>query len=164
VVVAGGIGLAPLRPVIDQVLAQPHEYHQLTVLCGARSPEFLLYRQQYPQWRSCGAVVQATVDRSANGWMGHVGVVPLLVDRMELPEPENAVLLICGPEVMMSYTVKSALQRGIRPDQIWLNLERNMNCAIGLCGHCQFGPQFVCKDGPILRYDVLEPLLKVHDL
>jgi NAD(P)H-flavin reductase len=164
VIVAGGIGLAPLRPVIHAVLAEPERYGRLTVLCGARSPEHLLYQHEHSRWLAGGAAVETTVDRWAPGWTGHVGVVPLLVDRMDLPDPRNSVLLVCGPDVMMWYTVQSALKRGLAPEQIWLTLERNMNCAIGLCGHCQFGPAFICKDGPVLRYDALAPLLRVKDL
>ncbi len=164
VVAAGGIGLAPLRPVIETVLADPDGYGELSVLCGARSPEHLLYAAEYPQWRARGATVEVTVDRAPQGWRGHVGVLPLLVDRMPMPDPENTVLLICGPQVMMSYAVQSALRRGVPAQRLWLNLERHMNCGVGLCGHCQLGPLFLCKDGPVARYDAIAPFLEVHDL
>lgn len=164
VAVAGGLGLAPLRPAIDAILNAPDEYGQLTILYGSRTPEHQLFEQVYPDWRQDGAVVNVTVDRSLPGWQGHVGVVPLLVDRMQLPDPENTVFLICGPDVMMNYTVSSALGRGVPAERIWINMERNMNCAVGLCGHCQYGPEFICKDGPVLRYDRVQPLLRVEDL
>ena len=164
VLVAGGIGLAPVRPVIEAILAQPQLHGQLTLLCGARSPEQLLYPSQYDSWRRAGARVETTVDRAMTSWRGNVGVVPLLIDRLSLPNPAGTVFFVCGPDVMMWYAVKSARQLGVPPENIWLNMERNMNCAVGLCGHCQYGPAFICKDGPVLRYDRMSPFLTVKDL
>jgi NAD(P)H-flavin reductase len=108
--------------------------------------------------------IHTTVDRSAPGWLGNVGVVPLLLDRQSIPAPDRTQILACGPEVMMRYTVLSALERGIAKERIWLSLERNMQCAVGLCGHCQLGPAFVCKDGPVFRFDMIEPFLRVEGL
>lgn len=164
VIVAGGIGLAPLRPVIYRALAERDTFGRITLLCGARSPENLLYQQEYESWKQRGAIVDVTVDRSVPGWQGHVGVVPLLLDRVRLERPEKTAVFICGPEVMMWYTARSAREKGIAAGSIWINMERNMNCAVGLCGHCQFGPAFICKDGPILRFDTLAPFLRVKDL
>lgn len=164
ILVAGGIGLAPLRPVIYELLARRNQYGRLTLLMGARTPEGLLYPRQYPAWKDGGLDVQLTVDRALPGWPDNVGVVTLLMDRLTLPEPENTVLLMCGPEVMMHFTMKSAVQRGIPLQQIWLSSERNMQCAVGLCGHCQLGPTFVCKDGPVYQYDQMAPFLKVEGL
>ena len=164
VLVAGGLGLAPLRPLIELILKEPDDFGQLTILCGARSQEHLLYRDQYAAWSDGGARVEVTVDRATPGWSGHVGVVPLLLDRTPLPRPRETTVLLCGPDVMMQYALRSARDRGVAPERIWLNMERNMNCAIGLCGHCQFGPQFLCKDGPVLRSDRLAPFLPVKDL
>ncbi|MEX0679489.1 MAG: FAD/NAD(P)-binding protein [Pirellulales bacterium] len=164
VVVAGGIGLAPLRPALDGLLRAGKRFGRSTLLYGARTPDTLLYMREFDNWISQGLVVQTTVDRSQPGWSGNVGVVPLLVDRLRPFSPGNSVLLICGPEVMMRYTVRSALGRGLRKDQIWVAVERNMQCAVGLCGHCLLGPAFVCKDGPIFRYDKIEPFLDVEAL
>lgn len=162
IIVTGGIGLAPLRPAIYEFLNRRNDFGQLTLLYGARNPFGMLYTDEYRAWMSRGLDVNTTVDRASSGWDGNVGVVPQLLDRMPLPKPENTIVLCCGPEVMMWYTARSALGRGVPPDRIWVSLERNMNCAIGLCGHCQFGPTFVCKDGPVVRYDRVASLLRVE--
>ncbi len=164
ILVAGGIGLAPLRPVIYEILANRPQYRNVTLLLGARTPEGLLYPGEYAAWRTGGIDLQTTVDRATPGWSGNVGVVPQLLDRMLLPSPSGTALLVCGPEVMMNFTVKSARRRGISVKNTWLSSERNMQCAVGLCGHCQLGPTFVCKDGPVFRFDYIEPFLKVEDL
>ena len=164
ILVAGGIGLAPLRPVIYEVLANRNRYRNVTVLVGARTPEGLLYPGQYADWKAAGMELQTTVDRASPGWTGNVGVVPQLLDRMSLPAPQETVVLVCGPEVMMHFTVKSAQRRGVPVENIWLSSERNMQCAVGFCGHCQLGPTFVCKDGPVYRFDQIAPFLKVEGL
>lgn len=164
VLMAGGVGLPPLRCALYALLAERKRFGRCTLLYGARTPETLLYRREYDDWTDRGLDVQTTVDRSQPGWSGNVGVVPLLVDRLRPLLPGNSLLLVCGPEVMMRYTIRSALGRGLRKDQIWVSLERNMQCAVGLCGHCQLGPAFVCKDGPIFRYDTIEPFLDVEAL
>ena len=164
IIVAGGIGLAPLRPVIHDMMEKPGLYGQRTVLLGGRSPEHLLFQEEYEKWQEAGIELRTTVDRSMPGWTGHVGVVPLMLDRLQIRMPTHTVIFVCGPEVMMWYAVRSALNKHIPPENIWVNTERNMNCAVGLCGHCQFGPEFICKDGPILRYDWLSPWMKVKGL
>jgi NAD(P)H-flavin reductase len=164
VLVAGGIGLAPLRPVIYELLANRTRYRNVTVLVGARLPEGLLYPAEYVDWQAGGIDLQTTVDRATHAWLGNVGVVPQLLDRLVLPSPQETMLLMCGPEVMMNFTVKSAQRRGIPVEKIWLSSERNMQCAVGLCGHCQLGPTFVCKDGPVFRFDQIAPFLKVEGL
>lgn len=164
ILVAGGIGLAPLRPVLYHLLHHREQFGKITLLLGARTPEGLLYEQEYPAWKSAGIDMDITVDRATPDWQHNVGVVTLMLDRLPLPRPVNTVLLMCGPEVMMHYTMKSAVKRGLTLSQLWLSSERNMQCAVGLCGHCQLGPTFVCQDGPVFRYDVLEPFLKVADL
>ena len=97
-------------------------------------------------------------------WTGHVGVVTLLLERLPLPRPRETVLMTCGPEVMMWYTTQTARERGLPVTNLWMSLERNMNCAVGLCGHCQFGPAFICKDGPVFRFDRIAPFLEVKSL
>jgi NAD(P)H-flavin reductase len=136
----------------------------LNLLYGARSPDTLLYLRQHDDWSRRGLIVHTTVDRSAPGWMGNVGVVTLLLERLRSFDPRNTILLCCGPEVMMRFTIMTALDRGLSPDQIWISMERNMQCAVGLCGHCQLGPDFICKDGPVFRYDRIAPLLDVEGL
>ncbi|MCA9026906.1 MAG: FAD/NAD(P)-binding protein [Planctomycetaceae bacterium] len=162
ILVTGGIGLAPLRPAIYELLNRKSEFGTLSLLYGARHPFGLLYPSEYADWEQRGMSVNTTVDRASPAWQGNVGVVTQLLDRMPLPNPEETTVLCCGPEVMMWYTARSAIGRGIPADRIWVSLERNMNCAIGLCGHCQFGPTFVCKDGPVIRYDHVSSFLRVE--
>lgn len=169
VIVTGGIGLAPLRPVIDEVVRDRPRFKRVSLLVGARTPADLLYRNQYESWKAAGIDLQLTVDRVMDGesgddWDGHVGVVSLLMDRLGITDPAGAVLFTCGPEVMMSCTVQTALARGMRRENLWLSLERNMSCAIGHCGRCQWGPHFLCKDGPVLAADQVADLLRVSSL
>jgi NAD(P)H-flavin reductase len=164
IIVAGGLGLAPLRPLLYEIMERRNDFARVVLLVGARSPDLLLYGSEIAQWSQRGIEVQETVDRAHSRWTGNVGVVPLLLDRLKPLRPENSVVLMCGPEVMMHYGALSAVGRGIPTHAIWLSLERNMQCAVGLCGHCQLGPAFVCREGPVLRYDVIAPLLKVRDL
>jgi NAD(P)H-flavin reductase len=162
--VAGGIGLAPLRPAIYHVLDRRSHYGRVTLLYGARSPEGMLYTREYDRWTSEGFDVQTTVDRAATDWMGNVGTVTVLLDRLSLARPEKTILFTCGPDVMMHFTAQGALRRGLTAEQVWLSAERSMQCAVGLCGHCQLGPEFICKDGPVFRYDRLAPFFRVEGL
>lgn len=164
ILIAGGIGLPPLRPVIYDLLNARKQYGEITLLYGGRSADSLLYTQEYSAWSAAGVNIQTTVDRATPGWIGNVGVVPLLLDRLRNLTPSKTILMVCGPEVMLRYTVRSALSRGIKETQIWVSLERNMQCAVGLCGHCQLGPAFICKDGPVFRYDVIAPFIDVEAL
>jgi NAD(P)H-flavin reductase len=164
VLVAGGIGLAPLRPVIYSLLDRRSCFGRCVLLCGARSADQLLYAAEYAAWSSAGLEVQTTVDRPSATWNGNVGVVPLLVDRLRLQNPNDTAFLMCGPEVMMRFTAAALLERGIAAEQIWVALERHMQCAVGLCGHCQLGTELLCRDGPVYRYDRVQPLLQIHDL
>ncbi len=164
VIVAGGLGLAPLRPAIYELLRQADRFRSLTLLYGSRSPDTILFEHELPEWSQRGMSVQLTVDRASPDWAGHVGVVTLLLDRLPLSDPQRTSLFMCGPEVMMRFVGKSALARGIPEQHIWMSMERNMQCAIGLCGHCQLGPTFICKDGPVYRHDQLTPFLNVEGL
>lgn len=163
-IVAGGLGLPPLRPVICEVIASRERFGKVTLIYGSRTVDSLIYAREYEDWSRRGIDVQTTVDRADLGWTGNVGVVPLLVDRLQPFSPQRTLVLTCGPEVMMRFTVRSAVSRGMRMEQVWASMERNMQCAIGLCGHCQLGPEFICKDGPVFRYDRIEPWLKVEAL
>ena len=164
ILAAGGIGLAPLRSAVAAILSDRPRYGRVTLIYGARTPASLLYPGQFADWDAGGIRVQATVDRASSDWRGNIGVVPLLLDRLRPLLPENTIVLACGPEVMMRYTIRSALERGIQPSRIFLSLERNMQCAVGLCGHCQLGPAFICRDGPVFRHDRIAPYLRVEDL
>ena len=158
VVVAGGIGLPPLRPVIRALLAEPDRCASLHVLYGSRTPADLVYADELEAF---GAAV--IVDAAPPGWPGRVGVVTRLIDRADF-DPGNALAMLCGPEVMIRFAVAALRERGVAPGAIWVSLERSMSCGIGLCGHCQLGPLFICKDGPVVRHDAVEPLLKVAAL
>ena len=164
VVVAGGIGLAPLRPVVHHLLEQRDRHGDVVVLYGGRAPAELLYTDEVARWRARFDVeVGVTVDRGDADWHGRVGVVTTLIPRAGF-DPANTVAMVCGPEVMMRFAVLALLERGVAAERIWVSLERSMKCAIGLCGHCQLGPAFMCKDGPVFRWDAVEPLLKVREL
>ena len=164
ILVAGGIGLAPLRSVVTHLIKCREDVGSVDLLIGARTPDDLLYARDYHDWSSRGIHVQSTVDRGTGQWRGHVGVATLLLDRLAIPNPESTLLMTCGPEVMMRYVVQAAERRGVAASDVWVALERNMNCAIGLCGHCQLGPTFLCKDGPVFRYDQVARWLLVQDL
>ena len=153
VLVAGGIGLAPLRPVLYHILANRGQYGKVVLLYGARTQEDMLYRAELEQWRARFDLdIFVTVDRATGSWFGNVGVVTGLIPRAPF-DPRRAVAMVCGPEVMMRYTVEALRKRGVADTSIFLSLERNMQCGTGLCGHCQYGPYFICKDGPIFRFD-----------
>lgn len=158
VIVAGGIGLAPLRPVIYSVLAHRKKFQRVALLYGTRTPEDILYTRELERWRGKFDLdIQATVDRGGQGWRGNVGVVTTLISRAPF-DPANAVAMLCGPEVMMRFTLMELQRRGVAAERIYLSMERNMKCAVGFCGHCQYGAKFICKDGPVFRFDQIAPI------
>jgi NAD(P)H-flavin reductase len=161
-VVAGGIGLAPLRPAILAMLARRERYGRLVLLYGGRSPDQLLYPGELERWSQAGLEVHVTVDSAGPEWLGHVGVVPRLVRRAE-PDPASFALL-CGPEVMMRFTAGALAHSGVGSERVYASMERNMQCGIGHCGHCQLGPTLVCRDGPVYRWSELEPWLAIREL
>ncbi|MBI5709695.1 MAG: FAD/NAD(P)-binding protein [Candidatus Eisenbacteria bacterium] len=164
VLVAGGIGLAPLRPALYHVLSQRERYGRIVLLYGARTPRDILFAREIETWRGrFDADVEVVVDRAAPGWHGLVGVVTTLVPRAHF-DPHNAVAFVCGPELMMTFTVRALAHHGVVPARTWVSLERNMKCAVGFCGHCQLGPTFICRDGPVYRWDRVAPLLGVREL
>jgi len=164
VIVAGGLGLAPLRPAIYQVLSNRRRFGRVVILIGSRNPADILYRHELEQWRQRLDVdIGVTVDHADPEWRGNVGVVPALIPRA-LFDPHGAVALVCGPEIMMRFSANALRDAGVAADRIYLSMERNMKCAIGLCGHCQFGPDFICKDGPVMRYDRVAPILAVREI
>ena len=159
VIAAGGIGLAPLRPALYSLMARRDKYRKIVLLYGTRSPEDILYRQELERWRGqFDLEIQVTVDRAANTWRGNVGVVTTMIPRAPF-DPSNTVALVCGPEVMMRFAAMGLQKRGVPGDHINLSMERNMKCGIGLCGHCQYGPIFTCKHGPVLRFDRIAGML-----
>ncbi len=162
-VVAGGLGLAPLRPVVYQVARERERFGRVMVIHGARSPSDLLYRDEYAKWREAGIEVLETVDLGDAEWDGAIGFVTPLMRRFRTSGAASRVMA-CGPEIMMRFVAQEALSMGMDRQHIFLSMERNMSCAVGLCGHCQYGPVFICKDGPVFAYDILEPYLHVEDL
>ncbi|WP_166267527.1 FAD/NAD(P)-binding protein [Marinobacter caseinilyticus] len=162
--IAGGLGLAPLRPVLYHVLRYRQRYGRITLLYGTRSPSDILFRDELDGWRRRQDLeVRVTVDHAGSEWPGQVGVVPALVPTLGF-DASNTVAFLCGPEVMMRLTASALLDAGLAPAGIYLSMERNMKCALGHCGHCQFGGVFVCKDGPVLPYPRLRGLLSLQEL
>lgn len=163
VFVTGGIGLAPLRPAIYHVLRHRQEYGRVALLYGARTPADRLYVEELELWGRRGDVqVEVTVDRADKSWAGNVGLVTALFATARF-DPAAVRALVCGPEVMMRFVQQEFAKRGARDEQVYLSLERNMQCAIGLCGHCQFGPSFVCMDGPVFCYDQIRHFFQVRE-
>jgi NAD(P)H-flavin reductase len=164
VVVAGGIGLAPLKPVVDAVLAEPDRFGSLHVLVGARTPADVPFTTLLERWRDAGAQVHCTVDRlegpGSASWRGHVGVVTTLVPRGGF-EPGHAAAFVCGPEVMMRFAVRSLVDVGMEREAVQVSLERSMTCGVGHCGHCQLGPVLICRDGPVVAAPLMAELVAV---
>lgn len=164
VVVAGGVGLAPLRPAIYQILANRHRYGRFVILYGARTPRDILYRRQLQRWSArLDTFVDVTVDRAAGDWHGNVGVVTTLIGRGGF-SPEHTLAMLCGPETMMRFAIEALEGRGVAQERIYCSMERNMKCALGFCGHCQFGGHFVCRDGPVFRFDKIARIFAVREL
>ncbi|HTV89808.1 MAG TPA: FAD/NAD(P)-binding protein [Stellaceae bacterium] len=162
VVVAGGLGLAPLRPAIYHLLAERNAYGRIAVLYGSRSPDDILYRRELESWRR-RLDVEVTVDHATNSWHGNVGVVTKLIGRAGF-DPDRTVAFVCGPEIMMRFTANALESAGVAPQRIYVSMERNMKCAVGQCGHCQFGPTLVCRDGPVMRYDRVNRPMLIREL
>ena len=164
VVVAGGIGLAPLRMAILQVLANRERYGRVAILYGSRTPDDLLYAHEVERWRSrLDVEVGVTVDAAPQGWRGRVGVVTTLVARADF-DPASTAALVVGPEIMMRFAALSLLDRGVPASAIHVSMERHMRCGIGLCGHCQLGPTLICRDGPVYTWEEVAPLIAVREL
>jgi NAD(P)H-flavin reductase len=164
VIAAGGIGLAPLRSVMYHIISQREKYGKAVLLYGARSPADILYRRELENWRAhFDLEVYVTVDRATGSWRGSVGVVTRLIPRAPF-DAKNTIAMVCGPEVMMRFTVAELEKRGVALENIYVSMERNMKCAIGMCGHCQYGPNFVCKDGPVFQYSQIQDLLAKREV
>lgn len=159
VMVAGGLGLAPLRSVVYQAIAQREKFSRVVLLYSAHMPENLLYRHALEQWRArFDLEVGIIVGHATSEWRGNVGYVTKLLPKA-LFDPANAIAMICGPEVLMRSSAVELQKRGVPAECIFIAMERNMKCGVGLCGHCQFGPHFICKDGPVFQYSSIQNLL-----
>jgi NAD(P)H-flavin reductase len=164
VILAGGIGLAPLKPVIHHVLRHRSRYGRLVVLYGARRPAELILERELERWTASPDVdVAVTVDVGEDEWRGHVGLVTKLVPAARF-DPLHTTAFVCGPEVMMRFSAQSLEKAGVPAEKIRVSLERNMKCGVGHCGHCQYGPLFCCKDGPVVPYPTARPLFEVRGL
>lgn len=157
--VCGGLGLVPLRSLIQAVLAQPERYGTVTILSGCRTPADELYRDDLSTWgRLPGVEVIRTVDRTEHQpWQGQVGLVTAPLEALNL-DPERTVAALCGPPVMYKFVLMSLLGRGLDPSRIYVDLERRMRCGVGKCGHCQINHTYCCQDGPVFRVSDLDEL------
>lgn len=165
VIIAGGVGIAPLRSVIRSIWASKQKSSGMNIVFyGAKSPKDIIFRDEFPRYRAAFKVF-LTVDKAdpEEHWRGEVGLIPALFDRVSL-EPLNTTVFMCGPEIMMKVTVKELILRGVPGEKIFLSLERNMNCGMGLCGHCMFGPKFICKDGAVFRYTDVAGFMDVPEV
>ncbi|MDJ0878436.1 MAG: FAD/NAD(P)-binding protein [Halieaceae bacterium] len=161
IIVAGGIGMAPMRPVLYAALADRASYDNIYLLYGARTPRDILFQEQLMEWHRQGAITAIiTVDAARPSWKGDVGAVTGFIGRIPV-NPRNTVAMICGPEIMMRYAASELLVKGIPMDRIHVSMERNMKCATAFCGHCQLGPYFVCRDGPVFRYSDVAAMMEV---
>jgi NAD(P)H-flavin reductase len=164
VIIAGGIGLPPVRPAVYHLLAHRDRYRRVVLLYGARTPADLLFTDEVTRWRSRFDLdVQVTVDTAAGGWRGDVGVVPDLIATARF-DPATAMAFMVGPEIMMRFTIRALQTVGVPDDRIFLSMERNMQCAVAMCGHCQLGPFLMCRDGPVFCHRRLAPWLSLREV
>jgi NAD(P)H-flavin reductase len=164
VIVAGGLGLAPLRSALYRLLGERARYGKIALLYGTRSPEDILFRREIESWRRRLDIgIEVTVDHAGSDWYGHVGVVTTLIARADF-NPGHTIALVCGPELMMRFAIAALGDAGLADEAIYLSMERNMKCAVGFCGHCQFGTVFICRDGPVFRYDRVRSLLALKEI
>lgn len=156
-IVAGGLGLPPLRSVIYQLLAERDRFGKVCLLYGARTPQDLVFKEELLKWRGhFDLQVEVTVDSPVQGWRGDVGVITTLIPRAVF-NPAKVIAMVCGPEIMMRYSSLELESRQIPLENIYVSMERNMECGVGLCGHCQYGPFFICKDGAVFQFSRLKP-------
>lgn len=158
-IVTGGLGCAPVVGAIEYIFRRRDQYGAMKILHGVKTPHDLLYRERFDAWRRHpDTEVLLTSDQPDKTWRYHIGVVTELFEQVAV-DPARTMVLMCGPEIMMRLGVPILMRRGIPATAIYLSLERHMECGIGLCGHCQLGPYFLCKDGPVMRYDRVMPFL-----
>ena len=164
VIVGGGVGMAPLRALVLAVLSTRADYRRVTLITGARTPADILFRHDQQCWAATGSIdVHQTVDRPAADWTGPVGFVTEPLARLRL-DPAHTTAFLCGPEPMMRFCAQTLQRKGVAATDIRVSLERNMQCGVGRCGHCQLGPLLLCRDGPIVDYATAAPLLAVKEL
>ncbi|MHC4722459.1 MAG: iron-sulfur cluster-binding protein, partial [Planctomycetota bacterium] len=155
--VGGGVGLAPIRSLFLTLVERIKDFKSVVCRFGARTPEDLIYKGSlFGEWQKIAGVdMKLTVDIASNGWGGNVGVVTTIV-RADDVDIKNAVVVICGPPIMMKFATEQAIGYGFRDEDIYLSMEKNMSCGIGKCGHCMLGKYYVCKDGPVFTFDQIK--------
>jgi NAD(P)H-flavin reductase len=164
VLVGGGIGLAPLRPVIYWMLKNRERFRRVILLYGCRTPEDRLYVDELARWPENRAIdVLVTVDNETSGWVGPVGVVTNLLQRIKV-NADSTTVMVCGPRMLNRAAAWGFLQLHVPPERVFLSLERNMHCGYGQCGHCQYGPKFVCKDGPVFAFSEIAEVFAKEEI
>lgn len=164
VIVAGGIGLPPLRAAILHMLENRDRYGKIILLYGSRSPSEIVFQKELEQWRGrFDVTVEVTVDAAPAGWRGNVALVTALIPKAAF-DPYHAVAFVVGPEIMMRFTLAELQKRDVENKDIYISMERNMKCGIGLCGHCQLGPYFICKDGPVFCFDDIKEFFEKREI
>jgi len=164
IVMAGGLGLAPLRPTLYHMLQYRREYGQLSLLYGTREPKNVVFHRELAHWKEKESIdIEVTVDRAERNWSGNVGVVTELL-KGRYVDPEKTSALICGPEIMMRFSAYALLDLGVRAENIHVSMERNMKCAVKICGRCQYGPFFICHDGPVFSFDRVDRLFRIREV
>lgn len=161
--VTGGLGMAPLRPVLYQIIKHRDQMGKLSLIFGAREPAGLIYKDELTELsEQKDFALTLTVDNKDANWQGCEGLVTKYISLQDF-DPKNTVVMTCGPEIMMKCIASECEHLGVDPNNIYLSLERNMKCALGFCGHCQFGPEFICKDGPVFSYNKIRQFLEVKE-
>lgn len=162
-VIAGGLGIAALRSALLYLAAHQEHYKKITLLFGARTPSDILYKNEMLKWQGQGLKVEVSVDHADMSWDGNVGVVTSLIGK-SLTSSKNTLVLLCGPEIMIKFAIHELMRSDVKASDIYMSMERNMQCALGFCGHCQYGPYFLCKDGPVFSYEQLKNWLMIKEL
>jgi len=164
IVMAGGLGLAPLRPALYHMLRNREDYGNVALLYGTRQPQSIIFPQELTGWSEEALIdVEVTVDTADRNWPGKVGVVTELLKGRSV-DAANTSALVCGPEIMMRFSAYALLDLGVASENIYVSMERNMKCAIKMCGRCQYGPFFMCADGPVFSFDRVERLFKIREV
>ncbi len=160
IIIGGGIGMAPLRPVVNRILKQRNDYKDLLVINGARTPQDLVFQPEFPTWMKAPSTrLELTVDRGDEDWKGRVALVPDVVKELA-PSPDNAIAIICGPPIMIRFTLTRPRELGFKDNQIVTTLEAKMKCGLGKCARCNIGEKYVCQDGPVFTLEQISQFLE----
>jgi NAD(P)H-flavin reductase len=160
IIIGGGIGMAPLRPVINRILQRRDNYQELLIINGARTPQDLVFQPEFPIWMEAPKTrLELTVDRGDEHWKGRVALVPDVVKELA-PSPHNAIAIICGPPIMIRFTIAKLRNLGFKDNQIVTTLEAKMKCGLGKCARCNIGEKYVCQDGPVFNLEQVSQFLE----